>query len=324
MREEQIMSGKKLVTVREGTRMPQSFKYAWRWLMAASAAAMLIATIPAVASAQTNGTPPEITLCVGRDGFVHAVNLQCRPHQIQLTWNIQGPVGEPGEQGIQGPQGVTGPAGEVGPQGAVGNAGLPGPAGAKGAPGPTGPQGPTGAVGLIGNTGPDGIQGPQGIQGTPGTNGTNGENGDNITTLTGGTLGDQLGEDAGIQLTADTGDTSFLFMGPGNGASFVQTSVQVPTPGGEAFDLQVNLDDEPGAGASYTFVVCNEATCDESPDGVSCIIANGATTCFDDTDETFFNPGDTLSIEAFNSSDDPSTVDVGWSLDYGIGFLPAI
>jgi hypothetical protein len=304
--------------------MPQSLKYAWRWLMAASAAAMLIATIPAAARAQTNGTPPEITLCVGRDGFVHAVNLQCRPHQIQLTWNIQGPAGIAGIQGIQGPQGVTGPAGEVGPQGAVGDVGLQGPAGAQGATGPTGAQGATGSTGPTGDTGATGVQGPQGPQGAPGTNGINGENGDNISTMTGGTLGDQVGGDAEIQLTDDTSADFPLFMGPGNGASVVQTSVQVPTPGGLAFDLQVAIDNEPGTAASYTFVVCNNGVdgdnCFISPAGVSCTIANAATECADDSDEVFFNPGDTLSIEAFASEDDPNTVDVGWSLDYGVGF----
>ena len=67
--------------------MPQSLKHAWRWLIGASAAAMLIASIPVSANAQTDGTPPEITLCVAKNGKIVGVNLQCKPyqHQIQLT-----------------------------------------------------------------------------------------------------------------------------------------------------------------------------------------------------------------------------------------------
>jgi hypothetical protein len=317
MREKQMMPSKKMVTAREETGMPQSFKHAWRWLIGVSAAAILIASIPAGANAQS-GTPPQITLCVGQDGKVHAVNLQCRPRQIQLSWNIQGPTGLPGEQGEQGPQGVTGQPGEVGPQGAVGIAGNPGPAGAKGATGPTGPQGTTGLAGPIGNTGPDGIQGPQGPQGTPGLNGLDGTFGDNVGTLTGGTLGATVGDDAEIQLTAETDPAFSLYLGPGNGASFTQTTVQIPTPGGEAFDLQVHLDDEPGPGTSYTFVVCNEANCELASSGISCTIADGEVACSDDLDEVEYLLGDTISVQAFNSEGDPATVDVGWSLDFNV------
>src|SRR5260370_13990537 len=107
MKAKQVMPVMRMETVREGTRMPQSLKYAWRWLMGASAAAMLIASIPVAANAQTDGTPPLITLCVARNGKIAGINLECRPHQIQLTWNIPGPVGDPGDQGGQKPQGVT-------------------------------------------------------------------------------------------------------------------------------------------------------------------------------------------------------------------------
>src|SRR5208282_3796234 len=102
------MPSTRMVTVREGTRMPQSFKNAWRWLVGASAAAMLIATISPAANADSG----IITLCVSRSGRIVGVDIQCKPHQIQLTWNI------PGAQGPQGPQGYPGPAGapgEIGP-----------------------------------------------------------------------------------------------------------------------------------------------------------------------------------------------------------------
>ncbi len=307
--------------------MPQSFKYAWRWLLGASAAAMLIASIPASASALTDGTPPLITLCVAHNGKIAAVNVECRPHQIQLTWNIPGPVGAPGDQGLQGPQGVTGEVGPVGPMGLVGLAGLPGPAGSKGPTGPNGPQGPTGLTGPIGNTGPQGPQGPIGDQGAPGLDGLDG---DQIGTLTGGTLSG-VGAFASIQLDPSTGaggtPTFPLYMGPGNGADRAsispdsgQVAVQVPTPGGEAFHLQVRLSTDPGFGGEYTFVVCNEADCTGT---LRCTVLHDAlvnqSTCSNDADEVEFLPGDAISIQAYNSELSSNTVSVSWSLDYALG-----
>jgi hypothetical protein len=164
-----------------------------------------------------------------------------------------------------------------------------------------------------------------------GTNGTNGTNGDNITTLTGGTLGDEIGDDVGVQLSADTVP---LFMAPGNGADYVQGTVQVPVPAGTACDLQVQLwaapgvPGGPGAGDEYTFILCDNAVCNATtPDGgVTCTVnGSGATPsiCTDDFintgDAVTFNAGDGISIVAFNSEGDPATVDVSWSLDFALG-----
>ncbi len=306
--------------------MPQALKYAWRWLMGASAAAMLIASIPVSANALTDGTPPLITLCVAKSGKVVAVNLECKPHQIQLTWNIPGPTGDPGFQGDQGPQGVTGEVGPVGPQGLVGLPGLPGPAGSKGPTGPTGPQGPTGLTGPIGNTGPQGPQGPVGDQGAPGLSALDA---DQIGTLTGGTLSGAIGASASIQLTPSTGflgnPTFPLYMGPGNAADPVQSSVQVNTPGGEAFHLQVRLSLDPGFGGEYTFIVCNEEDCTGT---LRCSAAHDAfinqNTCADDIDEQEYLPGDTLSIQAYNAEVSTNTVAVSWSLDYAVQTFDAL
>jgi len=327
--------------------MSQSFKYAWRWLMGASAAAMLVASIPAAANAQTDGTPPLITLCVARSGKIVAINLECKPKQIQLTWNIPGPTGAPGNQGAQGPDGVDGEVGPVGPQGPIGPPGLPGLAGAKGPTGPTGPQGPTGDPGLIGNTGP---QGPQGPVGPPGTPGKDGSDGDHIATLTGGTLGSAVGANisgASIQLDPTTGSGGFptfpLYMGPGNGGDKAsvspnsgQAAVHVPTPGGEAFHLEVFIDADPGGpagtGGAYRFIVCNEihiaggteTNCD--PAVLSCNINNDVNTgrpheqrCSDDSNELEYLPGDTIVVQAYNVENSTNLVDVSWSLDYALG-----
>jgi Collagen triple helix repeat (20 copies) len=305
--------------------MPQFFKYACRWLMGASAAAMLIASIPAAANAQN---PQVITLCVQRNGKIASFGvLNCKSrHQIQLTWNIPGPVGDQGIQGIQGLPGAKGETGPVGTQGPIGNSGLPGLMGSKGPTGPTGQQGPMGLAGPIGNTGPQGPQGPQGDPGTPGLDGIDGANGDNIATLTGGTMGEAIGAEASIQLTPSTGSggnpTFPIYMAPGNAADIDQSSVQVPTPGGEAFHLQVAMSADAGVvGSEYTFIVCNEADCTGS---LRCSAAHDSpsidqTKCSDDTDELEFLPGDTISILAFNSEVSTNNVDVSWSLDFALG-----
>src|SRR5260370_39670308 len=83
MRAKRVMAVTRMATVREGTSMPQSFKYAGRWLTGASAAAMLIASIPAAANAQNTQI---ITLCAGQTGKAVAVIHKNRgPKQLNMT-----------------------------------------------------------------------------------------------------------------------------------------------------------------------------------------------------------------------------------------------
>ena len=134
--------------------MPHSFKHAWRWLVGASAAAMLIAAIaPAsTALAQTPDTGP-LSICISRSGKIIGVGHVCKNHNIALNWNI------PGAQGPQGLQGYTGPAGAPGAVGPTGSQGL------------VGPIGPTGLLGATGTDGPRGVQGVTGIAGPTGNTG---------------------------------------------------------------------------------------------------------------------------------------------------------
>ena len=291
--------------------MPQSYKNAWRWLVGASAAAMLIASISPAANAQ------EISLCISRKGKIVGIDIPCENHNIRLDWNLPGAAGSQGLQGPTGPTGPNGAAGPTGSQGAVGAAGLQGPMGSVGLTGPEGVQGVTGAAGPTGNTGPTGYMG---AAGPTGPTGTNGPNGDDVTTLTGGSLGDTVGADAKIQLTDALIGPPFLYMGPGNGADFAQSTVAVPVPGGEAYHLQVVVSGTPGlalavAVGTYTFSVCDNANC---ATGITCSIAGSATTCFDDVDTWAFNPGDTISIQAYNSAGAANTANVSWSLDYAL------
>jgi len=225
----------------------------------------------------------------------------------------------------------------------MGALGLTGPEGVQGV---TGPTGPTGNVGRPGPAGPIGLAGPTGTT-APFT-------GDNTEILTGGTLGETLGENAQIQLVQSSGalfaPTTPLYMGPGNGASGEgitsipphpvagpQTSVEVPTPGGTAFNLTVSV--KPSApigppGTEYTFILCNEADCDITMNPYCRVRndSNGNTTfCSSETFDGMsipvtqhldYLPGDTLSIQAYNSETvfvtAPPPLDVSWSLDYHI------
>jgi len=215
-----------------------------------------------------------------------------------------------------------------------------------------GPTGPTGNTGFPGPTGPIGLVGPTGPSGEPtfpaGSN-------DNVEVLSGGTLGGTIGNAASIQLTEDTGfdsmSTTPIFMGPGNGASGngiafpfppppptvplanAQSSVEVPMPGGTAFNMLISLapGDAGTAGAEYTFIICNGADCDitanpfcrihhfpfPGPDPTTC----NTTTYPGSTPALTFLPGDTLSVEAYNSSGIGQTTNVSdlrWSMDFAI------
>lgn len=331
--------------------MPQSFKNPWRWLVGASAAAILIATISPASNALAQ-TPDTgiIKLCVARSGKIIGINHVCKNHNFELIWNIPRPQGPAGSQGFVGPAGAPGAVGPTGSQGLVGPVGPTGPMGSVGLTGPAGVQGVTGPAGSTGNVGHPGPTGPPGAAGPVGPSGTPSFGpGDNVEILSGGTLGGTIGGDAGIQLNSVSGDlgapTFPLYLGPGNGASGQgttsmppapvagpQTSVQVPTPGGTAFNLWVSIapGDAGPLGSDYTFIVCNEADCDITINPF-CKLGDDS---FPDTDTTVcssstqlgsalsldYLPGDTLSIQAYRSEAaiTTNTVDVRWSMDYAI------
>src|ERR1017187_6545536 len=119
-------------------------KYAWRWLVGPSAAAMLIAIISPVASADTG----LITLCISRKGKIVGVDLPfCQPHNFRLAWNIPGAAGPQGPNGPTGPTGPTGAVGPFGSQGPLGMGGIDGPMGVAGLAGPEGGAGGAGGAG---------------------------------------------------------------------------------------------------------------------------------------------------------------------------------
>src|SRR5579862_3739003 len=94
--------------------MPIFKKFACRWILGTTAAAMLsMAALPSAGQAQ------ELTICVSPSGKVRGVNVECNSQQTQV-----GPFETVGPQGSQGPQGVQGPAGFAGAQGAAGGPGI--------------------------------------------------------------------------------------------------------------------------------------------------------------------------------------------------------
>jgi Collagen triple helix repeat (20 copies) len=58
--------------------------------------------------------------------------VPCKSNELAMSWNTQGPKGDPGPQGVQG---EPGPTGDQGPQGIQGPAGPQGPRGEPGTPG---------------------------------------------------------------------------------------------------------------------------------------------------------------------------------------------
>lgn len=102
--------------------------------------------------AQSTGT---IYACVDPLGNVRIVaeGESCRPNESPLSWNDQGPQGDPGPQGPQGDPGPVCPPADVeviGVQGPKGDTGMTGPVGPAGPAGPTGPTGPQGPQGVLG------------------------------------------------------------------------------------------------------------------------------------------------------------------------------
>jgi hypothetical protein len=80
-------------------------------------------------TAQLGGPQSSIFACARKhDGRLRLVARarDCRPSEVPISWNVQGPQGISGQPGLPGPQGVPGPQGPAGPQGIQG---LPGASG---------------------------------------------------------------------------------------------------------------------------------------------------------------------------------------------------
>ena len=75
----------------EGVNMPASFKFAWRWLVGATAATILcLAALPGVGRAEN------IEICINQGGVIKGINLgigACPGGTTELDWVTIGPSG---------------------------------------------------------------------------------------------------------------------------------------------------------------------------------------------------------------------------------------
>ena len=193
--------------------MPASLKFAWRWIVGASAATIIgLVALPGVGQAQV------LSICInatnGRVRGISNGSIPCGPKQISLEWETVGPMGATGPTGVTGNAGPAGAQGLAGWTGATGPSGPSGPTGPQGAPGIEGPTGPTGPAGFQGPNGIRGVLGMVGIQGPTGVNGTDGTSESNKTFLTGGSLG-TFGFDSGLSMAGGYLSPPVLYHGSG-------------------------------------------------------------------------------------------------------------
>ncbi len=311
----------------EGVNMPASFKFVWRRLVAATAAAIfLLAALPGVGHAEN------IEICIGAKGKIKGINLGvdgCNSDQTEIDWvstgaaGYSGMTGVVGNPGVPGEQGAAGLMGATGPAAAQGAAGPQGPQGLEGPTGPTGPLGFMGPTGVIGLTGAAGVTGPIGVTGAPGIAEPN------ISVFTGGTLGTLGGQPGGAFDIALSGNNSvgldgILVLGPGNGAD---TSIEAEVPmseAGTAKRLFVSVDNDPGTQmnnglpSSFVFFLC-DGNSFPGDCGLSCIITGPDTTCNDLTDTQAFAQGDEMSLWAYATYPGANQADVTWSVTYDHG-----
>jgi Collagen triple helix repeat (20 copies) len=324
----------------EGVNMPASSKFAWRWLVGATAATILcLAALPGVGHAEN------IEICVNlSNGRIKGINLgdgNCTGNTQELDWVTTGPTGPTGMQGVVGDPGL---AGTQGPQGAPGIQGPPGEQGDSGPQGPQGVEGPTGPTGPAGIMGEEGIRGPTGPTGLTGPSGVPGISEANISVLTGGSLG-TLGSQFNVDLSGNNSVIqNILILGPGNGSDTSQATEVPVSETGTAKRLFVAVDNDPGTQmnngipSTFSFFLCNGNNFPTGC-GLMCFITGPDTTCSDlvntqlftfnttpgNAGSTIANP-DEMSLWAFADYPGANHANVKWSVsyDHGAGLIVPI
>jgi hypothetical protein len=323
----------------EGVNMSASFRFAWRWMVGATAAAIFgLVALPGVGHAMN------IEICINGKGLIKGINLgvgNCNG-DTELDWVSIGPTGPTGATGVQGnagpqgPPGLEGTPGAPGPAGAQGDAGPQGPQGAIGPTGPTGPEGPRGEEGLLGVTGPTGATGATGPSGVSEAN---------ISVFTGGTLG-TFGANENVDLSGNNSvgfPGAILIMGPGNGADTGAPPAFSPNPesaevamseAGTARRLFVNVDVDPGTQmnngipATFFFFLCDgQFAGPGSPNcSIGCSMVGPDTTCSDLVHTQHFAVGDFMSLVAYANYFLANKADVKWSVtyDHGLDIVPPL
>lgn len=176
----------------------------------------------------TSATTTVINACqlkqIGTIRIVDNLSKCSTSLEIPLSWNVQGPAGNPGPAGATGATGAKGEKGDKGDKGdpgATGAAGQPGAKGDPGTPGATGATGPPGAPGDPGTPGADGkngVDGTNGVDGKDGKDGTNGVDG-------AGFNGSYTSPNGKYKLRIT--NNGILLSGPGGSVSLERTIVRV-------------------------------------------------------------------------------------------------
>jgi hypothetical protein len=106
-----------------------------------------------------------------------------------------------------------------------------------------------------------------------------------------------------------------LYMPAGSlSTSATQANVAVPLPvGGTITNLQVRLSGVAGAGNSYTFTAYRNGAAVAT---LTCSVSGDTATSCSDTDDTVWNAGDTISLQAIPFSN-PSGRTGTWSITLG-------
>src|ERR1039457_737634 len=80
----------------EGVNMPASLKFAWRWIVGATAASIIgLVALPGVGQAQT------LSICINNgNGRVRGIDVPCLATQTQMSWQTVGPTGATGPTGV--------------------------------------------------------------------------------------------------------------------------------------------------------------------------------------------------------------------------------
>jgi len=291
---------------RDGIAMPERLNQTLRWMLGASAAALLLLGIPTAGRAQM------VNICV-QHGLVKSINSACVGKQIPLSWSEVGGAGLAGAQGPQGAGGVVGPAGSEGAQGVAGNSGPTGPIGLQGPPGPVGPSGPQGLQGAAGPVGPLGPSGPQGLAGIPAVN---------SVVISGGLGGSRLSSFYGTTLH-NTDDTC---IGAGNASDlFVnRPSEYSPLPsGGTLSNFRVQLSTNPTgptrAGDSFFVGSCTvpSPTTNCGLVIITCTVIGPDTSCSDTSHTVTLTAGQLIFVDALPITGSENTIPgASWSATY--------
>ncbi len=313
----------------EGVNMPASFKFAWRWLVGATAATIVsLIALPGV------GQATNIEICINNtNGRIKGINLGiggCTGNRTELDWVTTGPAGPTGLTGVIGDPGLPGTQGQAGYTGYMGPPGGQGDSGPQGPQGVIGPTGPTGPAGIMGE---DGIRGATGLVGPTGMTGASGSPGvpeGNISVFTGGSMGTFGRPSGGPYDVALSGNNSvgnpgtILILGPGNGSDTSQATEVPMAEGGTAERLFVNVDNDPGTQmnngipSTFSFFLCNGNSFPGNC-GLTCFMTGPDTTCSDLTDTQTFGVGNEMSLWAFASYPGANEADVKWSVTYDHG-----